>query len=139
MADDKFLEEEEKGSNKKKGGPKAGAKAKPMAAGAEGAGLSENASEPTISLFLAVGLCVACLVVGLIGGYLLAPRGAGTDIGGTPANGGAPALTPDQLNSRQLPASHPAVPGLNTETSGAAGGTSTSAPEKSGTEKTTKP
>lgn len=138
MADDKFLEEDEKGSNKKKGGPKAGAKAKPMAAGAEAVDLSgDAANEPTISLFLAVGLCVACLVVGLIGGYLLAPRSA-SDLNGAPAGAGAPALTPDQLDSGQLPASHPAVPGLSPETSGAPGGESTT-PDQGGTKKTTEP
>lgn len=113
MADEKFLGEESSGSKKKKQGPKPGAKAKPMAARHESDAVDEaDGDEQTISLFLAVGLIVSALVVGLVVGYLVAPgRSSNNDLG-IPTQQ-APALTPEQLKNNQLPPSHPVVPGVN--------------------------
>ncbi len=98
--------------DKKKSGPKPGAKAKPAGAKVE----SETAEEfeggsQTISLFLAVGLIVSALIVGLVVGYVVAPKSAVSDLGATPSGNTAPALTQDQINSQQLPPSHPPLPG----------------------------
>ena len=97
---------------------------------AEGNADEAEATEQTISLFLAVGLIVSALVVGLIVGYLVAPKGATTSDFGQPAAGTAPSLSPEQLNSQQLPASHPPVEGLTGgETTGGAGTTQSGSPK----------
>ena len=104
--------------------PKSGGKAKPVGAGRESVAAEEaGMAEQTVSLFLAVGLIVSALVVGLVVGYVVAPKGVSNDLG-APTTGTAPSLTPEQLNSNQLPPSHPAVPGLST----GGGTTSQSAP-----------
>ena len=111
--------------------PKTGAKANPVGAGREPVAVEEaGAAEQTISLILAVGLIVSALVVGLVVGYMVAPRGVSNDLGAptAPTAGTAPSLTPEQLKSNQLPPSHPAVPGLST-----GGATSQSAPAATGT------
>lgn len=113
MADEKFLDEEGSGSKKKTQGPKPGAKGKPMAARHESDTVDEvGVDGQTISLFLAVGLIVSALVVGLVVGYMVAPGGSSNNDFGAPTQQ-APTLTPEQLKSNQLPPSHPAVPGLN--------------------------
>lgn len=128
MAEDKLSNGKNKGAKKNKSGPHAGVKAKPVI-GEDGSVdfVREEGEEPNVSLFVAVGIAVAALVVGLIGGYFLAPKSATTDFTQQPpaAAGNAPALSPEQLNSQQLPSSHPPIPGGSAEASG----TEQSAPE----------
>lgn len=123
MAEDKPFEKDESGS-KKRNGPKPGTKAKPAAA-QSGHDPVDELDEPnqTISLFLAVGLIVSALIVGLIVGYVVAPKSAVSDFGATaaPAGSTAPALTPDQINSQQLPPSHPPLPGAGESSASAPG------------------
>lgn len=103
--------------------PKNSAKAKPVAAGREPVATEEaGAVQQTISLFLAVGLIVSALVAGLVVGYVVAPKGASNTE--APLNGAAPTLTPEQLNSNQLPPSHPAIPGVESSQSTDGGTTS---------------
>jgi len=129
LADDKYLDEESKSpkkNKKKKSGPKPKAKAKPIAARSEPEVVEElDVPEQKISLFLAVGLIVSSLVVGLVVGYVVAPKGPSSDLAAPVGTGTAPSLTPEQLESTQLPASHPALPGTEEETDGVESDTET--------------
>lgn len=101
--------------------PKNNAKGKPVAEGREPVAAEEvGLAQQTISLFLAVGLIVAALVAGLVVGYVVAPK-SNTQ---APLDGAAPTLTPEQLNSNQLPPSHPAIPGAESSQSTEGGTTS---------------
>lgn len=77
---------------------------------------SENVTDDTpeqkISLFLAIGMVIGALAIGLVVGYLVAPKEAvgGGDLGSPAGIGGeAPTLSPDQLEGGQLPSGHPPV------------------------------
>lgn len=124
LASDKFEDEENKSSKNQKSTPKTGGKGKPVATDQETVAVEESGGfEQTISLFAAIGLMVASLVIGLVVGYLVAPKGS-VDLA-VPTAGSAPSLTQEQLNSNQLPPSHPAIPGLNSD--GTSQGTSSEA------------
>ena len=82
-----------------------------------------EAQEQTVSLFLAIGMVVGSLIIGLVVGYMVAPKdqaGLADPIGGTST---APSLSEDQLNEGQLPDGHPAIPeapaGTTSTTTGA--------------------
>jgi hypothetical protein len=87
--------------------PKAAAKAAPASSG--------SFFDQQVSVAIASLIGVIALLVGIIGGYMLA--GPSTPVapsaGTTQTTPGAvaPQLSPDQLNSGQLPAGHPAVGG----------------------------
>jgi hypothetical protein len=68
--------------------------------------------EQSISLFLAIGMVIGALVIGLVVGYVAAPKGdtAASDINNSAT---APTLTQDQIENQQLPAGHPAIPGMS--------------------------
>ena len=109
MADDKDQKDTDASKNKKvkpsKGKPVAKAKDPVVAE-------DVNVAEQKISLLLALGLIIGSLVIGLGVGYAVAPKAASIDYGGTQDPGAsAPSLTPEQLNTEQLPPSHPAIPG----------------------------
>ncbi len=119
--DDEEVEESPKGGAKKpspKGGSSKPVKAeKPVAAAAEGVSFFEQAVPMQVVALVAV----IALLIGVIGGFFLAPKpiasnttvlpaSTGTTSGGT-GTGGAPSLTEDQLNSGQMPAGHPDVSG----------------------------
>lgn len=81
---------------------------------------SSSFFDQQISVAMASLVAIVALLVGVIGTMLFVGTPSTTT---TPANsfqgtGGAaaPQLTPDQLNSGQLPAGHPAIPGTSTPT-----------------------
>ena len=79
--------------------------------------------EQTVSLFLAIGMVVGSLIIGLVVGYMVAPKdqaGLADPIGGTST---APSLSEDQLNEGQLPDGHPAIPEAPAGTTGTTGAT----------------
>lgn len=83
----------------------------------------DDGAPQTISLLLAVAFIVGALVVGLVLGYVVAPKSSGVDDLNTT---GAPQLTPQQLQGG-LPPSHPPLPSGNT--TGTTGGETTGAPQ----------
>ena len=123
MADDKKFNKDGNGSKKKQGGSKHDGEAKGQTATIEKDDELIGEDVPKISLFIAVGMSVGTLIIGLIGGYMVAPKSA-SNLGTTqPAGSSAPALSPDQLKNNQLPASHPPIPGMgDTSSAPAAGG-----------------
>ena len=69
--------------------------------------------DQVISLFLAIGMVVAALIVGLVVGYAVTPKDQGGVIApiGGPGATDAPSLSSDQLEGGELPTGHPPVPG----------------------------
>jgi len=117
---DFFFDEEDDAKPAAKGGSK-------TASGSKGARAPQPAAAPGSSFFtqsvtMAVTSLVAviALLVGLIVGILI-PTGGATPQTASPAATVAPTLTEDQLNSGELPAGHPPVSGVATESAEATG------------------
>lgn len=66
--------------------------------------------EQTVSLFLAIGMVVGSLIIGLVVGYMVAPKDQASLADPIGAAGAAPSLSEDQLNEGQLPSGHPPIP-----------------------------
>lgn len=66
--------------------------------------------EQTVSLFLAIGMVVGSLIIGLVVGYMVAPKDQASLADPIGATGTAPSLSEDQLNEGQLPTGHPPIP-----------------------------
>lgn len=125
--DDEEVEESPKGGAKKSS-PKGGSTKEPVkptkpvanAATAEGVSFFEQAVPMQVVALVAV----IALLLGVIGGFFLAPKPVSTPTTTLPAStgtgsmgtGSAPSLSEDQLNSGQMPAGHPDVSGESTAT-----------------------
>lgn len=87
----------------------------------------------SISLFLAIGLIIGALLIGMVIGYMVPKSGTATDVTGTNS---APALSPNQVQSGQLPPGHPQIPAgsaSSTDTTGAPSSTGNTAPSGTAT------
>ncbi len=69
-----------------------------------------EAQEQTVSLFLAIGMVVGSLIIGLVVGYMVAPKDQASLADPIGAAGTAPTLNEEQLNNGQLPSGHPPIP-----------------------------
>ncbi|MDI6713065.1 MAG: hypothetical protein QMD96_07495 [Anaerosomatales bacterium] len=125
MSDQDFFFDEEESETAAKAEKKVSSprQAKPAAAPAK-----QQVFQQSVSMTVASLVAVIALLLGVIVGYLI-PRGASTS---TPTDTGAiaPQLTPEQLQSGQLPPGHPDISGM---TGGqATTGTATGAVEATG-------
>lgn len=77
--------------------------------------------EQSVSMMVAALMTVIGLLVGVIIGFVIAPDGGGTVAPTTGSSVPAPQLSPEQLESGELPAGHPPVGemGGSGETTGA--------------------
>jgi hypothetical protein len=73
--------------------------------------------EQNVTMAVAGLMTVIGLLVGVIIGYVVAPdaTGAVSNTGSLGTGAAAPSLTEDQLNSGQLPAGHPDISGMASE------------------------
>lgn len=133
MSDQDFFFDDEEVEESPKGGPKKPSKggsttppvkpAKPVIAAPATEGVSFF--EQAVPMQVVALVAVIALLLGVIGGFFLAPKPVSAPITttlpatgtstGTMGTGGAPSLTEDQLNTGELPSGHPDVSGDATE------------------------
>ncbi|MEI7814428.1 MAG: hypothetical protein WCJ13_06520 [Coriobacteriia bacterium] len=127
---DFFFDEDEKPAKSGGNAPAKKAGSSPSRTGSKSTASSAGASAQGQSVSMTIAVLMAVIgillgaVIGLfVGKSMAVPSVAGTIGAGAATTQQAPQLTPDQLNSGELPAGHPSV-------GGAAAATPTPAPKK---------
>ncbi|GAB4276247.1 MAG: hypothetical protein Kow0056_06440 [Coriobacteriia bacterium] len=133
MSDQDFFfdeEDEKPAKTEKPKSAKSGSKGKPAAKPAARPAATVSFWQQTVTTAVAGLVAVIALLVGVIVGIVLPVGGSSTsDVPAPDAGISAPALTPEQLESGQLPEGHPPIQGMT----GAPGETATGAVESTTT------